>query len=373
MQTIVFWGTYDLGKPRTRLLLQGLREHNIQVIECGKDIWVGVEDKSQIRGLLRKFRRFLIWLSSYPRLIVRYLQLPRHDAVICAYPGALDVIILCCFAWLRGVPIIWDIFISVYDTVVLDRKIISHRSPLSFLLYLLEWIACRAASVILMDTATHAAAMERLFSLPAGTIEEVPVGCECNIFHPLEIHRRQSNTFRILFYGQFIPLHGIDVIIKSLKLLQESKEPVHCTIIGSGQEQPRIDKLIRDLDVRNLERIAWIAYERLPLFIHNADACLGIFRGRGKAMRVIPNKAYQILAMGSILVTGDTPAARKLLAKLPQVRLVPPDDPEALAKEIIKVRNAVISGILQVKHAPYAIDAHKIGEMLLKSLSKRIR
>ena len=47
---IVFWGTYDTGKPRVRILLQGLRENGVEVSECQANIWENVEDKSQLSG-----------------------------------------------------------------------------------------------------------------------------------------------------------------------------------------------------------------------------------------------------------------------------------------------------------------------------------
>jgi glycosyltransferase involved in cell wall biosynthesis len=46
---------------------------------------------------------------------------------------------------------------------------------------------------------------------------------------------------------------------------------------------------------------------------------------------VIPNKAFQALACGTPLVTGDTPGARELLVHEESALLVPPGDPQALA------------------------------------------
>ncbi len=53
---IVYWGTYDTGKPRNRILLRGLKENKIEVTECHADIWQGVEDKSQITGWKNKLK-----------------------------------------------------------------------------------------------------------------------------------------------------------------------------------------------------------------------------------------------------------------------------------------------------------------------------
>ena len=49
---------------------------------------------------------------------------------------------------------------------------------------------------------------------------------------------------------------------------------------------------------------------------------------------MIPNKAFQALACGTPLVTGDTPAARELLRDGESALLVPPGDPEALAAAV---------------------------------------
>lgn len=95
---MVLWGTYDLGKPLNRILLRGLEENGAEVIQCHRDVWAGVEDKSQVRGLGRRLRLIAKWLISYPGLILRYERLPRHDVVFIGYLGTLDVLVLWPFA-----------------------------------------------------------------------------------------------------------------------------------------------------------------------------------------------------------------------------------------------------------------------------------
>ena len=36
---IVAWGTYDLSKPRTRILLRAIREAGVDIVECHQDVW----------------------------------------------------------------------------------------------------------------------------------------------------------------------------------------------------------------------------------------------------------------------------------------------------------------------------------------------
>ena len=51
MRRLILWGTYDAGKPRVRILREGLRESGVAVEEIHTDPWNGIEDKSQIRGV----------------------------------------------------------------------------------------------------------------------------------------------------------------------------------------------------------------------------------------------------------------------------------------------------------------------------------
>lgn len=338
---IVFWGTYDKGKPRVRLLLAGARAMGLEVLECHSDIWEGVEDKSQLAGSKAKAKRILSLFLSYPLLIYQYLQLPPHDVVVVGYMGQFDILVIWLFARLRRVPICWDVFISLYDTVVIDRKIVPQKSITALMLYLLEWLSSRAANQLFMDTRTHAEYFEKLFHLRSSSVHHIYVGSESDIFKKKEIIQKPKEVFTVLFYGQFIPLHGIDIIVCAAENLEKSGEDILWLIIGKGQNEPQIDALIEKIGVKSIHRISWVPYEHLIEYISEADICLGVFGASGKATRVIPNKVYQILSAGKPLITGDTPAIRELLDEGPIVRLVTPGNPEALASAVLDLRKAL--------------------------------
>ena len=179
---IVLWGTYDIGKPRTRIIRDGLERNGVDVITCHSDVWGGIEDKSQVAGFGRRILILLQWLLRYPALIYRYLKLPDHDAVIVGYLGHLDVLILRPFALLRRKPLIWDAFLSLYSTIVEDRALISPRNPIAWMLYAWEWLACRAADRIILDTASHAEYFIKKFGLNVKHVDAIFVGAEDTAF-----------------------------------------------------------------------------------------------------------------------------------------------------------------------------------------------
>ena len=113
-------GTYDLGKPRTRLLRECLRAIDPALQEIHVDAWRGVEDKSVSSTGARVWTGLKL-LVAYPWLALRYLFAGRHDVVVIGYMGLFDMLLLAPLARLRGKPVVWDAFLSIYDTWARDR------------------------------------------------------------------------------------------------------------------------------------------------------------------------------------------------------------------------------------------------------------
>ena len=370
---VVIWGTYDLGKPRTRILIRGLREAGVDITECHRDIWSGVEDKAGLTGWRQIASSAFRLLAAYPVLIWRYLRLPRHDAVIVGYLGHLDILVLWLFARLRGVPLLWDAFLSLHETVVEDRAMLRASHPFARLLWAWDWLACRAADVVLLDTRAHADWFAKTFN--AKRTAAVFVGAEADAFAPLPEAAAgdPGRPVQVLFYGQFIALHGIQTIIEAAA--RTRPEDFAWTLIGKGQEAPRIRRRLEDRPIPNLEWIDWVPYEQLRQRMSAADICLGIFGQSGKAGRVIPNKVFQIISAGRPLVTRDSSAIRELIGDDdPHVRLVAAGDPAALLTAVTDLARRS-----RGQHRPGASDSMRerigpaaIGQQLKSLLSSLI-
>lgn len=373
---VVSWGTYDLGKPRVRILLRGLRENGVDLHECHEHVWEGVEDKSQIRGLGGKLRILFRVLFSYPRLIWLYLRAPKHDLVLVPYLGQLDVLIIWPLAKLRGVPIVFDAFISLYNTVVEDRTLVDRHHPLVRLLYYWEWLAARSADLVLLDTEAHTKYFSERYGLPLQRLGAVFVGAECDVFPrlPPSQPRGKDEPLTVLFYGQFIPLHGIDVIVKAAQRLGDQAQ-VHWLLIGKGQEEEKIRHMLKEHPVVNLEWKCWVPYEQLIDWIHRADLCLGIFSDSDKAGRVIPNKVFQVLSSGRPIVTQNSEAIRELFPEeTPGVFLVAPADAVGLSEAILKFKaqRSRCNGEKLYGHTEQKISPMGVGRQFIQLVESRL-
>ena len=319
---VLFFGTYERDYPRNAQVAACLRRAGVEVVERHASVWEGREHKWDV-GPAAALRL----AAAQARLLVPRGE--RFDVVRVGYPGHLDMLAAKLVA--RGRPVVLDPLVSLSDSFVADRGRFAPGTPAA---RTLEWIdrgALRAADLVVADTEAHAAFLARLGDLPRERVAVCMVGAEERVFRPRDASTGDASAvsagepFTALFVGKLIPLHGVETVVAAARLAPE----LRWRVVGSGQ----LAAALADAPP-NVERVPWIPYEQLPSELWRAGCALGVFGTSEKAARVIPNKAFQALACGAPLVTGDTPGARELLADGVSALLVPPGDPAALAAAV---------------------------------------
>lgn len=314
------------------------------------------------------------WLLCYPVLAWRLIRAPRADLILIGYPGILDVFIATPIARMRRMPVIWDVFLSVYDTVCEDRRLLRADGLAGRCLRWLEGAALRRVDLAFMDTQAHARRVETLFDLKEGQCDSVWVGVESRHFSRVPTSGRvTSRSTRVLFYGQFIPLHGVETIIHAARVLRN--EDVDWQLVGRGQQSENIRRMLTEDPLPRLHWTDWMEYSRLQQLIADADLCLGIFGTSAKAASVIPNKVFQIVSTGRPLVTRDSPAIRELISPSPScVYLVQAGNAEALAEAVL-AHHRILRDQMTVGpcHAAITdkIDSRAIGRQFVDMLYRR--
>jgi len=327
---ICYFGTYDRDYCRNEILQHGVRLAGGEVVECHSPVW-RTKDKSQVGGFAAKVGTGLRYLAARRSLRASYKQTPGHDAVVIGYMGHFEVGLAKRLA--RGRPVVLDAFLSLYETAVEDRGLLKPGSPAARILWRMERAAYQRADLILLDTDAHIDYVAEEFGIPHEKFMRVLVGADDRVFRPVPVPKQRRDFREVLFYGKFIPLHGVEYILQAADILR--REPgVMFTLVGTGQTHDDARKLAADLKLDNVRWVDWVDYEDLPAWIAAAHVCLGVFAPEGKATRVIPNKVFQALACGARVITADTPAVRELGDVGDALELVPPGDARALAEAV---------------------------------------
>lgn len=310
---VLYFGTYERDYPRNAQVISCLRGAGVDVVERHEPVWDRQRHKLSVglRGLART-------VVAETRLA--FTSARDADIVLVGYPGHLDMPAAKRVA--RGRPIVFNPLVSLEDTMVGDRGLVSPRSVRGRALHFVDSRAFRGADLVVADTEAHARYFVERFDLSTESVAVCYVGAEDRLFQP---GPREAREFSALFVGKLIPLHGLETILSAAALCPE----IEFHVVGSGQ----LDDLLAGHPA-NVRWEPWVTYERLPDLYRSAGCALGIFGTSAKATRVIPNKAFHALATATPLITGGTRAARELLTDRRDALLVPPGDPVALAAAI---------------------------------------
>jgi len=316
-KTICAFGYFDLEGARSWVIRKGLTEAGFTVSLCRTEK-EGFFPK--IADLKRKWRECA---SS-------------ADAMYVVFPGHYLMPLAWRLTRRKKIPVILDAFLSLYDTEVNDRRRVAKWNPKAWFLFFIDWLACALADVILIDTEEQKQYFVRRFHARPEKILVIPVGSRTDLFG-LSNEPRPERPWTVRFYGSFIPLHGIETILGAAKELENTD--IRFEILGRGQTYPAMRALAERLKLTNVEFLDPVPLADLPAFIRGADVCLGIFGTSGKALRVIPTKAYDILCCGVPLITERSPAAERILRDREHALLTEPGNAHALAEAIRELQH----------------------------------
>jgi glycosyltransferase involved in cell wall biosynthesis len=330
---VCFFGGYDSGYPRNAVIRQGLKVNGINVSECrvnpGGRFW-----------------------ARYPLLLSRWLSLAKRPAgppsfIFVPEFCQKDVPLARFLALLSSCRLVFDPLASRFETKITDWKRKPEGSLAAWWNRVIDLWAFRFSDLVLADTQAHKDYYCRRFGLDAQKIEVLPVGFDDRIFSENLITSRQvspkaNSPFTVLFFGSFLPLHGVDVIIRAAQQVWQEDRTIRFEFIGRGQTYPLVSRLAADLGLENVRLENWVSRTSLATRIaRDADICLGIFGRTEKAGRVVPHKIFQSMALRKPVITSRTPAVQEFFSHRKNIFLCEKAEPTSLARAILELKNQV--------------------------------
>ena len=354
---VCFFGTYERDYPRNRTLAEGLKRAGWQVLECHVPLWEKERDKTgRYLGPFSLVLRAVELKLACLRLLLKYVfTVGRYDVMLVGYIGHFDMPLAWLLTRFPRRPLVFSPLISLYDTLVDDRRSIADGTFMSRFLRWLDRQTCakggpRAArhgsphrllrgGIQPAAEAVCPGIRRRRGAGRAGGWErggcagwDARRGCPHG-YTPAEDTPAEDTPFRVMFVGKFIPLHGLPFMLEAANRLKDVPD-IEFHFVGSGQLTDEIHETARRLNLENVRFTDWIPYEQLHRFLQGWGVCLGIFGTSDKAVRVIPGKVFVALSAGKAVITADSPAIRELLADGESAVLCRRGDPEALAGAI---------------------------------------
>lgn len=321
---ICFFGSYvkdSFGIPSGNggiLLKKILELQNVEIIECHEVI-----------------ENSLLLIPAYFKLFFKHRKL-KYDIMMIPWRGILTLPLA---KLIHKKPIIYFPAFSIYDTLVNDRKKIKKNSLKAIFVHFVDKLACDWSDIVILESTEEIKYFVNEFNLSEEKFRQNPLSADESIFHPQKNENNKRKDFVILFFGSFIPLHGIDTIVQAASILKDHNDIIF-KICGDGQTRPKIEKLIEQNNLKNVSLLGIIPKEELVDNIRNSNVCLGIFGETRKASKVLTNKVFQILASKKPLITMKSPASVEAhLVDKENCMLIPPANPQKLAETILFLKN----------------------------------
>jgi glycosyltransferase involved in cell wall biosynthesis len=271
------------------------------------------------------------------------------DCYFVPYPAYVDLFLLRLFTPGNGrPPVIIDAFLCLHDTVVGDREMVTADGFAARLVRKLEQQTLINADLVLIDTEQQRQLLIHQYGLKPAAVHVVPVGIDEDVWRPLPPAAPGEAT-RVLFWGTFIPLHGVEVIVAAAHILERKCPWFEFMLVGEGQTATQIQDLIEQL---GLKSISWhrglLSGAELQKLVGQSHCVLGIFGESVKAGNVVPYKACQAMASNRVLITRGGPAMDYLYEEGQGLIRVPAGDPEALADALMTVHEQHTEQVGQV-------------------------
>lgn len=233
--------------------------------------------------------------------LLTFVLLHRHrfDVIFVSF-RAQEILPLIRICWGKK-PLIFDAFVSAYDTLCLERGKIDPASLLGKALKYYDTFLCRISTLVLVDTQAHKQYFETEFG--CDNVDFLYVDCNRDLFFPGK-PSPASDIFEILWYGGGQPIHGVDTILRVARQLRDERQ-IHFTLAGR----------IKNVDLpSNVTHLPWIEYTDLPEKIRSSDLCLGghFSKNIAKGDHVIAGKTFQCVACGANTIVKDNPANAEL-------------------------------------------------------------
>ena len=305
---------------------------NIEYIRISQEIKLIKQNSKQHKIIGINSKRYLIRIL-YVYLSLLLENLKEYDIIFVGFMPQLVIPILA-FKFRKKVVMI-DFFISVYDTLVWDRKKFRDGYMIARICRLIDTITLKRAEYVITDTYSHAHYFAREFNARKPIYLNLYLEADKNIFYKRNVEKPKElkDKFIVLYFGSILPLQGIDVILEAIEELREYKD-MHFMIIGPVPD----DK--KKYNNEQIEYIPWLPQEQLASCIAYADLCLaGHFSSDiDKAKRTIPGKAYIYKNMGKKVIFGDSPANHELFIDDEKENFyVEMGNPKKLAQKIVLV------------------------------------
>lgn len=235
------------------------------------------------------------------------------------FPGNyLLVLLLGIFKPWHKASITFDLLISAF----LKKKTIGN--------YLIEWSCSRFADKLLCVTSEYLRFYKDTYNIPERKLFVITDVVQDIWITHRKIPTRARGRKRVIYWGTYLPHHGIDYLISAASVLQD----VEFIFCGKAPEE----FLLQTRNLPNVKYKGFLRIEDLIDLVDTADITLGCLRNTTDTPLGHPNKQREGMARAKPVIASYTEQQENLFSKgypIPAVVLVDTNTPNSAVPNLI--------------------------------------
>jgi len=336
--SICFFGTYDPLYTSNKLILQGFCANGIHVVEVNAAIPLTPLNKNQEMGWWPLLKRILRKYRLISETIKHWKDIQQSDVIYVGYPGHFDVFPAWIIAKLFGKKIVFNPLLIFYTGFAEEQSILHKQSLLARVIKFGEGIIYRLCDLVIADTPYQQEFIERIFHVPTDKIRTVALGAD-DRFYPYTPYTNKTKKIIVAYYGLYSPIHGVEYILDAASALKKDPDISFMMVGNRGQTFEQSMNRVKKEHLTNVTFFYDIPQTEHIKKVQQSDIFLGFLAKHPSVDRVIPNKVYQGLSLGKVVLTADAPVIRSVFTHKDTVYMVPPANSDALVKAILELKN----------------------------------
>ncbi len=275
-------------------------------------------------------------------ILLGITKVNKPDIVIVSSPTFFSIFSAWVISGIKRANLIVEIR-DLWPAIFVELGVLTNKTVIK-ILEVLELYAYRVSDAVVVVTEGF---LENLVSrgVPREKITVIRNGVDLDKFKSapcdLEIKKELGATkddIVVLYIGAHGISHGLISIAKTAQLLKDERN-IHFVFVGEGAAKKDLVEYVNENDIKNVTFLAGQPRERVPLILGAADICLVPLRDVPLFTSFIPSKIFEYLASEKAVIGSLSGEPAKILSESGAV-VVPPENPEMLAKAIKELSNS---------------------------------
>ncbi len=213
----------------------------------------------------------------------------------------------------------------------LDRNDVQYRRLVQVETYCMR----RANAIVTLGTELASEIEQR--GVAPEKIFLVPNGIDPEKIRPDALEPQTRSGFTVGYIGSITRLERLDVLVDAMALIGE-REDIRALIVGDGTERELLEARARERGVADRIHFAGRVPHAEVAKSYAAVDAIACTRGRDRVSELVtPLKPLEAMGYRRPLIASDLPALRETIRDGETGRLVPPEDPAALARAITEL------------------------------------